>query len=84
MFSTLIRRGRTALLTASVLMVGMVAGALPAGATPPAPDAAISGAFDSVQTMFLTVIVPAVVGLTVAVLGIVLAIKWIRKTAKTA
>jgi len=49
----------------------------------PAGDAATS-AFADVQTMFLTVIVPAAVGLTVAILAIVMAIKWIRKTAKTA
>lgn len=55
-----------------------------ASATPADPvGTAVTGAFGDVQDMFLTVIVPAVVALTVAVLGIVLAIRWIRKTAKT-
>lgn len=56
-----------------------------ASATPPDPAGeAATGAFTSVQTMFLTVIVPAAVGLTVAILAIVLALKWIKRTAKTA
>lgn len=69
------------LATAAALIIVPIGAASAEPADP--VDTAVSGAFGDVQDMFLTTIVPAVVALTVAVLGIVLAIKWIRKTAKT-
>lgn len=64
---------------------GAVAVALfvPATGASATTEEAVGDAFSEVQSLWLTTIVPAVIALTLAILGIVLAVKWIRKTAKS-
>lgn len=70
-----------------VVGAAMAVAMLPATAfatEPPATDAAITDAFDSIETTVQTVAVPALLSLAVIVTIAMVALRWVRKARSSA